>query len=353
LRARQRIAALVLILALLAVAAACGDNSRACGPGTQADERGVCVADLPDGGSPCGVGTRLDPVTHTCVVAPDVCPDGTVLIADRCADPHGNLAIDLEEGPEPNGLGVIEASIAPAGIVALPGEGSPPFVIHGRLQPFADVNHDMQLDPDVDTYQVYVGDPALLHVTVAGVGVVGGFLARGAPGEAAPIPSWQRFGLTASSSTTARQIYLPRRGYYLLAIADSRTLFQYSTGGPAAAAPGPGDYYVTIDDLALPAPPMIDGVQTGAIASDANAQIFDTATTPTGLSLSIPAPQVRAALVIATFDASIVHLATAPAGATLLNVPVSGFPSGGARIVVDPLYDTATAATPYTLTPTF
>jgi hypothetical protein len=341
-----------LVLAVLGVTAAgCGDNARACGPGTL-EEHGLCVA--PDAGAPpCGAGTQLDPITHTCVVDPGVCPDGTILIADRCADPHGNLPVDLEEAPEPNGLGVIEASQAPAGIVALPVEGAPSFVIHGRLQPVADVNHDMQLDPDVDTYEIYVGDPALLHVTVAGVGVIGGFLARGAAGEAAPIPSWQRFGITASSSTTARQIYLPRAGNYLLAIADSRTLFQYSTGGPAAAAPGPGDYYVTIDHLALGTMTPLAGAHVGAIAADASAQLFATTATPKDVAVAIPSPELRAAIVIATFDASVIQLATAPSAGAALDAVVSGFPSGSTLVVVDPLYDTATAPTPYTVTPTF
>jgi hypothetical protein len=343
-----------LVLAVLGVTAAgCGDNARACGPGTQVDEHGFCVAVAPDGGTPCGAGTQLDPITHTCVVGPGVCPEGTILIADRCADPHGNLAVDLEEAPEPNGLGVIEASLAPAGIVALPVEGAPGFVIHGVLQPVADVNHDMQLDPDVDTYEIYVGEPALLHVTVAGVGVIGGFIARGATGEAAPIPSWQRFGLTASTSTAMRQIYLPRSGNYLLAIADSRTLFQYSTGGPAAAAPGPGDYYVTIDHLALGALTPLGGAYTGAIAADARADLFATTATPIGLTLAMPSPQLRSAVVIATPDASIVQLAMAPSAGATLDVIPSGFPSGPTLVVVDPLYDTATAAMTYTLTPTF
>ena len=147
----------------------CGDNSDECGPGTTAVDdvcvpsamcghRGTIVdpvtgACLPDGSVVCSNGTILDPATGVCVIDPNACQNGTVLIDDACVDPTKNLTIDVEEGPEPNGLGVLEASPNPAGIVAsLKPVGGAGVVIHGHIDPVRDADQDGVIDPDdVDT----------------------------------------------------------------------------------------------------------------------------------------------------------------------------------------------------------
>ena len=91
-----------------------------CGFGTIADEEtGDCV---PDGTVVCTNGTRFDPLTGACEIDPAACQNGTVLIDGACVDPAVAVVADLQEGPEPNGLGMIEASDAQAGNITLDGE---------------------------------------------------------------------------------------------------------------------------------------------------------------------------------------------------------------------------------------
>src|SRR5438445_12128105 len=134
-------------LTVIAVASGCGDNSRSCGDGT-IDKSGYCVPSAPDTGVACGLGTALDPVTGTCQIDPASCQNGTVLIDAACVDPTVGMIVDLQEGPEPNGLGVIEASDARAGTIELKAAGA--FVVHGTIAPFADAHGNGQLDPDLD-----------------------------------------------------------------------------------------------------------------------------------------------------------------------------------------------------------
>src|SRR5262249_20499507 len=157
--------------------AGCGDNARVCGDGT-VDRAGVCVAAAT---VECGAGTRLD--HDQCAVDPAVCPPGGVLVAGRCVDPISQLTVDLEESPEPNGLGIagVEASAAPAGVVALKPTGLP-LVIHGHLTPFRDADGDGQPDPDFDTYVLPVTGPTVLDVAVTGFGgAIGAFYPAGRP----------------------------------------------------------------------------------------------------------------------------------------------------------------------------
>src|SRR4051812_30736058 len=95
---------LVFGVAAALAATACGDNSRQCGNGTT-DMNGVCVGGE-GGGASCGDGTVLDPATNTCVIDPNACQDGTVLVGNQCVD-TGTLTPDIEEGSEPNGLGLL------------------------------------------------------------------------------------------------------------------------------------------------------------------------------------------------------------------------------------------------------
>src|SRR5450432_776746 len=122
---------LALVLALGAFAG-CGDNSDECGPGTTA-VNGICTSSAPS----CTDGTILNATTNSCVIDPNSCQGGTVLINDKCQDPTAGLTIDLEEGVEPNGLNIGEPSTVSAGAITLKAVGST-FVIHGHINPFED-----------------------------------------------------------------------------------------------------------------------------------------------------------------------------------------------------------------------
>ena len=360
-----------MVAAALVGAAGCGDNSRACGPNTKLDDQGYCVPDdcgpgtapdpntglcVPDGSVICSNGTKLDPSTGHCVIDPGACQDGTVLLDGRCVDPSGMLHIDLEEGPEPNGLGVIEPSLAPAGTVTLAAIGGPGFTIHGRLVPFQDADGDGQMDPDVDTYTIMITQPTLVHVTADGVnGIDAGFLVQTTATSPDPLASWVRYGMNVTSDTSKRQLYLPAAGTYVFSIADTRTLFQSSTGGPVEAAPGPGDYYVTIDTLAIPAPTTLaetggTATTTGTIQADADVQFF-TATMGTGtneLTLAMPAVQAVGSLVLANPADQLLQVEDEP-----VDMLAGGFTSTDQPLIaVDTRYNTAIDPVAYTLTVT-
>ena len=117
-----------LALAVL-VLVSCGDNSKECGSGTH-DKNGVCLGDgacgpgtkldttsgecVPDGSMICTDGTVFDPTTSTCKLDPNACQGGTVLIGGQCVDPTAGDVVDVEEAPEPNGLGLLgETSSGP------------------------------------------------------------------------------------------------------------------------------------------------------------------------------------------------------------------------------------------------
>ena len=363
-------------LAVLAVLPACGDNSAACGDGTMLNGSGYCVPAgpcgtgtvldpstnqcVPDGTIVCAAGTVFDPATGTCQVDTSTCQGGTVLVGGRCVDPTAGLTIDLEEAPEPNGLGYVEASAAPAGtIAALPAVGAASYVIHGHLDPWRDADGDGQTDPDVDTYLVSVDAPALLRVAVTGLhGVTAGFLAGAQVAAGDPLAAWRRFGMNVTGATSTRTVLLPRAGTYALAIADTRTLFPLATGGgPLGAAPGgpDGDYYVSIDQLSIPAPTPITvtggtGTQAGTTSGDI--QIFS-APMGTGFNqvqLAIAAPQAQAAAVV--LDAGGLRGAgQAPAASGTATAYAGGFATGEAPwIAVDDVYDTAAQPVAFELT---
>ena len=335
------------------------DNT--CGSGTTADSTGQCV---PDGSVVCTDGTKFDMTTGTCVIDPNSCQDGTVLINGACVDPTKGLTVDVEEAAEPNGAGLIESSTAPAGTITLKPVGGPGVVIHGTIAPFQDADMDGQMDPDVDTYVLTVNAPVLLHVTADGVGGIdAGVVAVAVVNQNDPLANWVRFGMNVTGDTSKRQIYLPAAGTYALAVADTRTLFQYSTGGPINAAPGPGDYYITIDQLAMPTPTAItpaSGVatQTGTIAPDADVQFFTT-TMGAGFNdtvLTTTSSQMVPSVVLSN-NGAFRNVGTQ--GTDALGNPVPAevlaggiLPTDTPVIAVDNEYDTGIGPVDYTLTVT-
>ena len=371
----------MMAAAVWATAAGCGDNNRTCGDGTT-DMNGTCVPTdqcgpgttkdpmsgqcVPDGSIICTDGTKFDPATGKCVIDPNSCQDGTVLINGACVDPTKGLTVDIEEAPEPNGLGVIESSQAPAGTIALKPVGSADgFIIHGTIAPFQDSDGDGQMDPDVDSYILNVNAPALIHISADGVhGIDAAFVGLAAVQQNDPLANYVRFGMNITGDTSARQLYLPAAGTYVISIADARTLYQYSTGGPVNAAPGPGDYYITIDSLAIPAATAITpsagvGTQDGTIAADSQVEFF---TMPMGTGfndvlLTTSAPQITGSVLVSNNNvfrglgtAGTDPFTGAPTPAEVL---VGGINAADSPVIaVDSVYDTAVEPVPFTLTVT-
>jgi hypothetical protein len=228
---------------LFLVAGACGDNAPECGPGTS-NVGGFCT---PDGSTICGDGTKFDPDTGACLPDPTLCSDGTVLINGTCQDPTGGLTIDLEEGPEPNGF---EPNANTAGTIDLKPIGDPHgFVVHGCIRPTTDV-------ADLDDYRIAVSAPTLIDVTADGVrGLAAGFAVFG---DDPALASWRRFGINLQTDTSHRQIYLPKAGTYEFVMSDTRSLMGLFDGSndvlePAGNPDGTSCYYVTLNQLAIPA----------------------------------------------------------------------------------------------------
>lgn len=324
------------VAAILAIAAAgCGDNSKACGEGTNdLDGDGTCEADVGGDGS-CGNGTRVDPVTMECVVDPLACGGGTVLVNGRCQDPAAGIDIDLEEGPEPNAF---EPDAVPAGVIALPATGGGGFVLHGCIRPIDAAT------PDYDVYLLEVAAPALIDVTADGVqGLVAGFTVTS---SVAALASWQRHGIELATDTARRQVLLPAAGTYRIAMTDSRTLLPEVSGGtgapPAGNADGTSCYYVTIAQLA-PAPVALD-TTAGDSGTLADALKFYSAT---GLAMNeridvtFASPYARPAIVV--LDGNGLRAFDDDG-----SIQFDG--TGSPTIVLDFVFDYAVSAVAYTLT---
>ncbi|HWU86093.1 MAG TPA: hypothetical protein VN253_02415, partial [Kofleriaceae bacterium] len=242
----------------LAAIGGCGDNSKICGPGT-ADTNGDGVCEPGNLPAMCSNGTMLDPVTNACVIDPNACQGGTVLIHDRCVDPTEGLPIDLAEGPEPNNanLGGIEPSGAVAGEIMLKAPGQT-FVVRGTINPFRDQDHDGEFDPDMDTYVLTVEEPTLVEISVDGTnGLMGAFLAMAINDN--PAGAWTRYGINITGDMSKRQIFFPTAGEYAISVADTRTMYLDASSPPAAglggAAGGPqASYFMSLTVLPTPAP---------------------------------------------------------------------------------------------------
>ena len=356
----------LLAVVWIGCAFGCGDNAKECGPGTS-DEAGACVPVdncgigtqrdeatgecVPDGSVVCSDGTVFDALTGTCQIDPSSCQDGTVLIDNACVDPTAGLTIDVEEGPEPNGLGVVEASVAQAGTITLAPTGTT-FVVHGSIAPWRDDDGDGALDPDVDTFVVTVAAPALLRVTADGVhALTAGFYAA-ATDAAAPLASWRRFGINLAGDTSQRQLYLPDAGTYRLAIGDTRTLHEYLLEGTAAAAPS-GEYYVSITELGAPPAeplPVAGSMATVTGTSDGDTLAFYAVPADLGVNLAtleIPSDLVTASVVVIVNNTlrALADETAQPARAMV----GGGVPGDTTLIVADHVFAMSASPTPFTL----
>ncbi|MBS1119437.1 MAG: hypothetical protein H6Q90_1665 [Deltaproteobacteria bacterium] len=255
----------------------CGDNSKQCGAGTTNID-GVCTG---GGGAICGDGTMLDEATGSCVPSDAVCGDGTVLVNGTCQDPTGNLTIDLEEGPEPNGF---EAGATPAGTIALKPANGTGFVIHGCIKPTDNFTADL------DAYQLTVTGPTLIKISADGVhGLAAGFAALGDLDQPL-LANWLRLGLNVSTDTSKRELFLPAAGTYSIVIADTRTLMPITEGAsdlpPAGNLDGTSCYFVTVDlkDIPAPAPLPLTGVNAGDAGTIGEDLKFYAGPFPTGFT---------------------------------------------------------------------
>lgn len=274
----------VLRVALLVGASAlvsCSQSSQ-CGDGTM-NSNGMCIL----GPEACTDGTRLNLTTNACEIDPSACRGGTVLVNHRCQDPTTGFAIDIEEGPEPNGIArfdsengnangtVLEDGWRTGGEIQLKPMGGPGVVIHGCVVPRRD-------KADFDGYTLTVSEPTLLHVSVDGVnGLSAGFLVV-ADVESIPsdgrvssstaslnyqLRAWMRLGIDGTADSSQREVFLPAAGRYRLFVSDTRTIipiinkwtsnFTWQYAPIAAGNPdGSGCYYATIDQRPIAPQPL-------------------------------------------------------------------------------------------------
>lgn len=341
-----------LMCAGLVLAAACGDDSTVCGEGT-IDMDGVCFAAVPPQVT-CRDGTVFDEATHACVIDPTACQAGTVLIRGTCQDPTAELTPDLEEGPEPNGAGLVgEASVSPAGVLSLPAVGAPGLVLHGTIVPQPDRDGDGVPEADVDTFVFDATGPAVLDVTVDGVGGLAGAFTL--LGDAPGLESWARAATALHGDTARRRLFIPAAGAYRLGILDARSL-----GLPAAVVGGDGaEYFVTITQqpLTTPAPIAVTGgaaTQTGALGPEELAfYAAPLGAGPNELTLTTAFGGELGGLVVLVGDTlagAADEVKLGPLGGQGAVVEISGVAEGtAATIVVDHRLSGTTTPSPFTL----
>ena len=350
-------------MACVALAAACGDNSKECGENTELDGDGFCVGT--GGPASCTNGTILDPVSGSCVIDPASCQGGTVLVSGACRDPNTQVTPDILEGAEPNGAGVVETSTTPAGEITLKPIGQS-VIIKGTTNPFRDADMDGQKDADYDTYFVDVTAPTLLDIAVDGTGgTMSAFIviASGASNPVNTVASgWIRYGMNVTGDASKRQVYLPAAGTYAIAFADTRSLFLDGDSPPAAgagaAAGNPAaNYYATIQEVALPTATPItltagQGEVTGTIGSDIKVYATSMGLGINEVALDMPGAASNPSVVVlknAAFQTSADEI-QGVFGATAADVLVAGYtPTDTNLIVADFTYNYGPAPEPFTL----
>jgi hypothetical protein len=196
------------------------------------------------------------------------------------------MIVDLEEGPEPNGLGYIEASTSPAGNISVQGDT---FVVHGTLAP-----RDGR--PDIDTYSIAVPGPTLLEISVDGVGgVATGFLAG---------DSWYgRYAIDIGRDSSTRQVFVDAGGIEL-SVVDTGVLFDLVTLQGLNGEGGSGAYYLSVKPIPMPTPTVLEvpSTTTGTAPRD-KIMFYQAAFTPPGfhdIRLAMPSPLAGAALLTTT-----------------------------------------------------
>ncbi len=353
----KRLHSLGLVLAAAGALGAlgCGDDSGAtCGAGTT-EKDGTCTATT----ITCTGGTELNSAGTSCVPSSSVCPDGTVLVGAMCQDEVPGMA-DLNEAPEPNGLGVGgETSAAGAGVIALKPVGQT-LVVKGILNPFADNDGDGQSDPDFDTFTFHADGPQVLEISADGThGIAAAFLVQ-LPLDAAannPLKAYQRYGISVQTDTSHRQLYIPAAGDYTLTVGDVRSMYldnasPLAAGAGGAAGSATAAYYLSITARAIPAATPITvtagaGSVMGTLAATDAPKLYTVANGAgfNDVALDAPALALGGAFVVtdaATIRATAVEVLPDPATARVLGGTMD-------TIVVDPIYNYAPTPADFTL----
>lgn len=347
----KRLTGLVLAFAASALIG-CGDSSVECGEGTTENDDGFCV---PTGGDPvtCTDGTMLDQATNTCVIDPDSCQGGTVLIGGACVDPTDGLTVDVTEAAEPNGFDVGgELSDDPAGEFVVKPIGQK-VVLQGNFTPRPDRDEDGVAESDFDTYIFQVDNPTLLEISVDGVGgAVGGFVTLS--GDVQALADWIRFGIAQSGDTASRQIWLASPGIYILAVSDSRGLL-----GDFPAGDATNKYFVSVEAKTIPTATTLAFTNNDVVKFDkiSNDEV-DFYTAPLGagfntVDLSTFDPEMEGSLIVSV-GARIRSATDEVRSTTNGDSPASAFfagvkPTDTPIIAVDHVINTASAAVDYRL----
>ena len=240
--------------------------------------------------------------------------------------------IDFEEGPEPNGLGVLEASAAPAGIIPKLEPIGEALILHGHLAPFRDGDDDGELDPDVDTFTITTAAPALVRITVDGAG----FRIHA---------DLDQLALDRYGAATSREVYLPVAGKYQLSIAAAEVWIHALGVGPPAE-PATGAYLVTIEQLVIP--PATSTTSDAGMLAPGETRFYapPLAAGLSRLSFTLDHPLARPALeLVVDPTGSLPHVeALADHDRTVQIVTAAG---DGALVVVEPLFDFAEMPLPF------
>lgn len=282
---RLRLLGSLLGAVAIASVAACGDNSKRCGDGTEANEDGYCVPVdtttcgpgttlsgdecVPDGSVICEQGTVFDEEAGGCVPSDEVCAEGTVFVDGECVPEDDTLTADLEEAPEPNDAQEEDDDIAGQFVLPAAGESTS---LHGCITPYRDVDGDGFDDIDYDAWVFQANGPALVEITADGVGgLTAGYIMIGLIDQPSFDGTWQRIGANLTGDTASRQVYLPAAGIYAIFMTDSRSIF-FESG---AAGTEETCYFTTVENLgAPPAPVAISGPNTEIAGMVDDAPLF-------------------------------------------------------------------------------
>ncbi len=322
-----------MLVSVLGAGLGCGDNAKTCGPGTaDLDEDNRCEPERE--GPACGPGTIVDEGTGSCLPNPGLCGPGQVLANGVCVTLP--VAVDLEEGAEPNGLGPLDP---PAGVLTFSLE-SRSLSLHGCIVPSGEA-------ADFDAYLVTIDAPTYLGISVTGTGgLIAGFLVRPL-GASPPVAGYERFGLAIASSTAERAVYLPAAGTYAIAIADTRSLLSIVRGDPVVAAgavDGTSCYLAAVEQLERPPDLTITPgtPATGTLTTDADVYRATGVTGGLAVELTLASSFAKAGLTVFVGDA-LVAIGDPTAAVTGLAE------TDEVRVIVDTIYDLGLAPTSYSL----
>ncbi len=250
----NRLIGLLAASTLAVTIAGCGDDASGleCGANTS-EVDGVCVADsdttcgtgtvasgtecVPDGSVICETGTTFDMDSGTCVADITGCGAGTVVIDGECKDP-ADVTTDIDEAAEPNDLG------GTPGTFDLPAVGDA-ITISGCIEP---TEVDGESIADFDAYIFSSTGPALLDITVDGIGGAAGAFQLQSGDQELLDNGYQRFGINLANDMSQRTVFLPKAADFAVSFGDSRSILSgFPAGGTDAC------YVATIRNVAIPA----------------------------------------------------------------------------------------------------